>query len=381
MWIELEEEIFHDIESIDNPYDKRVLALNSLFDSMWKCQHIVYASYSSLEKMLRHPMISATNQKFISWIMQKYVYVYECSEIVACKVFVTSEDIKLSKDENGFRVSLSSFINVRETKLLTENESDALFFQRIFAYISQIKELASTFDIKFENDAFHGGNAPSKIQQAADEGRMMICITDSDRDYVGGRRGSTWEGANKKVNKLKRNHIIHLYELGVREKENLLAPEMYLLFEENGLLSVVNREFMDSNTLLYFDIKEGVAYKRIIQPDERWNSHYGKLVERCRAYEICNEEACSEKDVYIKGIGGSICDTVSSVLLAKDKQEETNNMRKASLSKEKQLLITQEREKLLAEIPECIMQEWIRIYNLLFTWGCRLSKKALPIYE
>lgn len=381
MWIELEDEIFSDIENIKDPYDKKIMAINTLFDSMWKCQHIVFASYACLNKISNHILISQTNQKFIKWIIEKYIYVYECSDIISYKIYVSSENIETYYCNLGYHISIYKCIDIRETKLLTENEADGIFFQRIFKYIAYEKKIISNYSIKYENDAFHGGNAPSKIQQTANEERIMLCIVDSDRDYIGAASGCTFVGANAKVKKLKKRHIIKLYELNAREKENLISPEMYLNIVENDLLNIINQEFKEENVLLFFDIKEGVTCKKKLYPDTGWSYHYNNLIKRCENIGICNIDAKEDTDVYINGIGGKICEYVSGIYFAIDKEETELYMEKASLNKQKKEIIIKEKNTILKNTPECIKREWYKLYELLFTWGCCLSEKKLPFYE
>ncbi len=381
MWIELEDEIFSDIENIIDPFDKKIRALNTLFDSMWRCQHIVFANYVQLMKVAKHPLISQTNQKFVKWIIEKYIYVYECSEMIKCKIYVSAYEIDTYRCEKGYHISIYRCTDIKEAKLLTENETDGNFFKRIYNYIANEKNTDAIYNIKFENDAFHGSNASSKIQEIVKEDRIMLCIVDSDKDYKDGKSGSTFNSANANVRKCNKKHIIMLYELNAREKENLISPEMYLCFIEDKLLELINNEFKDENILLYFDIKDGITYKRKLVPDIRWNNYYNELINKCEEKNICNLEAKVEKDIYIHGIGGSICEKVSSVFLSIDEGETMENIIKASLDKDKKNKIIKNKKMIINNIPPCIKKEWNALYELLFTWGCCLSEKKLPFYQ
>lgn len=380
MWIELEDDILNNYENIEDPFDKRFIALNALFDAMWKCQHIIYASDVLLRKLEKHPLINPVNQSFIMWIRQNYIYVYECFDIIQFKAIVSNKIDVVTRKDAVFYIPLTQIIEMHETKLLTENETDAKLFKRIFTYIFQKEKMSTNFFINMENDAFHGGNVSAKIQQESESDRIMLCIVDSDRDYENGECGGTLRAANSEYKKIKDQKLFYLYELKVREKENLFSPGMYLLVSENGLLEVISDKFDNECIYRYFDIKEGVKSKKLCNANARWQQHYGSLIEACKNRGVFKETE-REDDYCIKGIGGKLNEIVADILLETNETKFEDNMKRNSLSKERKEKIRKEKQMVLDKLPTCLKLQWRELYLLLFSWGCCLSKKVLPMYE
>ena len=383
MWIELPDEIIENIKEITNPLDKSIIIIDTLFTSMIKCQHIIFGSETLLKYLERCDLISPTNRKFIQWIRQQYIYVYECYEILPYKINVILQGDTIKRVGDIFYVPLKFLYEVRETKLLSENENDALLFLNIFSHVNKVKKLSSNFSIRFENDSFHGGNAPSKLNQAIIEERIMICLIDSDKLYVNGKHGDTYRGANDVYKKIKNNHVIHMKELNVREKENLIPPRLYLCITENCkvLLEILDGFIDNENIMKFFDLKDGDKFKNTT--DENWLSNYQEIFDKCIEKEIYIEppEDMEGRESYlcIKGIGAKLCDLVNAMIL--DPSEKyLDYMEQHSVDENKKMLINDFRDKVMDVLPEYLKKEWEEIFNLLFSWGCCLSKDILPTY-
>ena len=88
MWIELTEDIDECLENITNPMSKYAIALNTVFDSMIKGLHIVYASRKRLDNLQKADYINPSIKYFIELIKCNYVYIYSCKSIVDYKIIV-----------------------------------------------------------------------------------------------------------------------------------------------------------------------------------------------------------------------------------------------------------------------------------------------------
>lgn len=383
MWIELPDEIIENINKITNPLDKKIIIIDTLFTSMIKCQHIIFGSETLLKYLESCELISPTNRNFIQWIRQQYIYVYECYEILPYKINVILQGDTIKRVGDVFHVPLKFLYEVRETKLLSENENDALLFQNIFTQVNKYKKLSPYFSIRFENDSFHGGNAPSKLNQAACEERIMVCLLDSDKLYANGKRGDTYRGANTVYKRIKNDHIMHMKELNVREKENLIPPRLYLCVTENCkvLLEILDDLVERENIIKYFDLKDGVKFKNIT--DEKWMNNYKEIFDKCNEKNIYNEppEEMEERDNFlcIKGIGAKLCDMVNATIL-EPSERYVDYMEQHSISEDKRILVTDIRYKVMDVLPEYLRIEWEEIFELLFSWGCCLSTNILPTY-
>ena len=383
MWIELPDEIEEYLCNITNAMEKSALALNALFDSMLKGKHVVFASRKLLNQIEKLNYINKSNRDFICWIKQKYVYLYACKEVVEYKIKVTSRENTFVISDKLYEVSLSYFYDIQEVKLLTENESDGEFLEGIYRYIKNKNGMSKYFDIKFENDSCHGGNVSAKIIQTSKEKRISLCILDSDQEMAGAKKGDTYQGANNSYKKVKKNHIILLKELEVREKENLLSPNIYkIICEKNKtMLEVLECFFEDENILKYFDIKDGVKLKRY--QDEVWKNYYQKVIDKLieqGVFKIPEDEKKQKDFLCVEGIGEKACNVLCKLLL-KDEEVCKKTLRNIKLDDEKNKLIWKIRENIEEYLPEYLYVEWKQLYKLLFDWGCCISRNNLPIYQ
>lgn len=383
MWIELPDDIEEYLCCINNPMCKSALAVNALLESMLKGQHIVYASRKLLNTIEHLDYINPSNKAFISWVKQQYVYVYGCKNIVEYRIVVTVFEDAVSVNDKMYMVPLNYFYDFRETKLLTENETDGDFFLKIYSFIKRDKKLGNIHSVKFENDSCHGANVASKIAQTAKDNRIGFCILDSDKEMKGAAFGSTYKGANNAFKKIKNNHIILLQSLDAREKENLFPPCLYIaLCEEKAqFLSIIDKFIEDENIIKYFDIKDGIKYKTY--NDSAWRSYYIKVVDMLMQeglFLLPDEEEVAEEFMCVDGIGAVICDVISKVFLGSEELAEEVMCRRGIPNEKKEQIRTM-RESLSCILPAYMYSEWEQIHKWLFSWGCCISEKKLPNYH
>lgn len=385
MWIELPDELIEATAEINTPMNPLILSIEQLFYSMYRGNNIVYGSENVLDHFQNHKLTSVTTKHIISWIKKMYIYVYEYSDEVTWKIVISSSAKKITRKEKTFTVPLIFFLDYRPVKLLTENESDANLFKNIFNQISTKKKLSTNYTIKFDNDSYHGSNASSKIKSLAENDQMMLAFVDTDCDFEGDSCKSTYTGANTSYKKFKDSKIIHLHAPNVREKENLIPPNMYLavMNEESKLLKILKEHFLiDENIIKYFDIKDGIKYKKV--RGSKWYETYKDLINKCRDEGIFDTppKGCEKEDEYtcIKGIGANACDVVNRVILDRSVHIDTA-INKNSIAKSKKEEIERCRENIFQDLPDYLMREWEDIFGLLFSWGCCLSDELIPCYE
>lgn len=384
MWIELPDEIEEYLSNINSAMNKSSLAINALFESMLKGQHIVFATRKLLSRIAELEYINPSNRDFICWIKQKYIYVYGCKDVVEYKIRVISQQNTIRIIDKTYEVPLEYFYDFRESKLLTENETDGVFFLDIYNFVRAQKRVSNFFNVKFENDSCHGANVASKILQNAKEDRIAVCILDSDREMKDAKLGDTYKGANNSFNRIKNNHIMLLKALGVREKENLFPPAAYMLVcdENQILLKVLNHFAKEENVIKYFDIKDGVKLKKY--QIAGWKQYYSEVIEeliREGGYKLPEiVDGCNPEFICIEGIGDKICDVVCKVLL-EDENVCKKVLKERGIPEEKRKSIMETRKTIPQLLPEYIYDEWEQIHNLLFSWGCCISEKRLPNYQ
>ena len=382
MWIEIPDELEQYLYNIDNPMSKESLAVNALFESMLKGQHIVYASRKLLSVIQGLDYINPSTKAFARWLRQQYIYVYSCKNIIEYKIIASVDNLEITAVNKNYYVPLAYFFDFRETKLLTENETDGKFFIDIYHFIRKHKKTSDMYSIKFENDSCHGANVAAKITQNALENRIAVCLLDSDRELSGAKTGATYKGANNSYKKIKNNHIMYLSALESREKENLFPPSAYipLCKEKIALLNVLSQFISEEKIIRYFDIKDGIKYKKY--KINGWEQYYKRVIDELKKEGIYKMPESGEEDddfVCLEGIGDKMSDIVCKAFLESEEISEKLLSSRGVGEKDKQKI--QEIRKSIRDIlPKYMYDEWEQIHNLLFSWGCCISEKSLPNY-
>lgn len=106
-----------------------------------------------------------------------------------------------------------------------------------------------------------------------------------------------------------------------REKENLFPPSVYLLLcqECTDLLTTLNKFIDNEKIIKYFDIKDGVKYKKYKICG--WKQYYKSVIEefeKTGAYRLPIEGDDLDKFICIKGIGDKMCDIACQALLGEE---------------------------------------------------------------
>ena len=379
MFIKIENDVIDLLEKSKDQFDTCVMVIDKLFDSMLMGKHIVYSSAKNLKRITQVPLISERTRLYVSWILKEYPTIYGCKNIVDIYLLVSAKSSEVILNEDCFQIPLEYALDIRETKLLTEHESDAKFYIELSKYIQKKQRINTFYSISYENDSYHGTNGKVKIEQVAESKRIVLCVVDTDKDYPEGSHGDTYRVVKKAVNSAKRKIAIKLVELPVREKENLFPATIYKEFSGNGLIHVISDNYSDNEVIAnYFDIKEGVKYKKYINRDEKWNKYFGELLSDCINEEICNNKlTMGDGDkYYIVGIGDKICDGVVDALFLGDKALVKRHFN--SLSEAQRERIMKNRQNMLDSLPEFVIKNWETLSQPIFSWGCCIDRKRYP---
>lgn len=383
MWIEISNDIVEGACKNDDPMSKEVCIINDLIDSMFKGKHIVFLRKVMIDKLIKWDNLSPTNKKYLGLINQRYTTIYSVRDRIKYKIVVSKTSGDISLRDKVYDVPLEYLEDVRETKFLTENESDGIFFEGICKLIMEIEKMNAVYNIKFENDSGHGSNVVSKMKGIASDKRIAICILDTDKEMECSAVGSTYKGASNCLKKIRKNTIIHLEALKSREKENLIPPSVYKLFcKEREELLVVLEKFEDKEKIIrYFDIKEGINYKKY--KIEGWIDYYKEVIGMLKESGIYNlpDEKSGDNFVCIEGIGEKWCDIVQKVILGPEEDCKKKLSEIGVLDEDKIKYIRNEiRREKNRVLPIYIYNEWKDIYKWLFDWCCCIDKKAFWSY-
>ncbi len=378
MYIIIEDDVFENLEQIDDAFDPRIMAIDHLFDAMIKGKHIVYSDIKNLIKIKNIEKLGARTRQYVGWIIKEYAQIYSCKSIITKYLSVSTKYKKISEKEDYFEVPLEYVLDIGETKLLTENESDAKFYQQLSKYRYKQKQLNGIFDVCFENDSYHGANGVSKIEQLAEGNKIVLCVADTDMDFPGDAKKSTFKGVNGAIKKAKQRIATDLLDFPVREKENLFPAMVYSKFTDVPIIRVISEKYPEDEAINnFFDIKDGIKYKKVLNPQEKWKKYYNALMSDCEKENICNKNLGEDDGdkCYISGIGEKICDNVAEVLF-------TGNIKQTreafNMNDEEATSICGKRYELLSEMPDFVKENWKVIAKSLFNWGCCINISRYP---
>lgn len=380
MWIELPDELEKDILNINNEYDKLASVLNELFESMYKGKHVIYCSPDLLVLLSNNCFITNKMKSYIKWILNKYLLFYSAEDIMDYKIIVTSDE-KIRVSNCIYYVPYEILYDIRETSFITEHESDAVFYKYIFDHINKYFK-CNDYSVCLENISGHGTNIPSTIDECLKKNRITLCITDSDKDYDNCDYGGTYKKAKEVYDDRKDDSIFMLDVLGVREKENLFSPNIYKEFSKQHIkfLTVLEKFIDNENVIKYFDIKEGVKYQQYL--DSFWLSYYLTVVDELKnekIFHLPKENEEEGKYCCISGIGRHLNEEVCMALLC-DKEEFEKIKNSGKYNKKKLQLIVNWRKTLNDLLPDFIFEEWVRLYKIMFSWGCCMSENTKPYF-
>ena len=380
MLIVLEDDVFDEIENAKSSYDDVIQAVDRLFDGMYMGKHLVFTKLNNLNKIKNNSLFSPRTIDFTQWISRKYSQIYSCKDLVEAYISVSTKYKKVArnKTKNFIEVPIKFVIDISATKLLTENESDAKFYEMLAKYVFN-KKGKGYCTFKYEKESYHGGNGFDTIVQVAENDGFALILVDSDMDYPEGKHGTTYKKVNEAYKNIKDKIPVEMVVLPVREKENLIPASIYNRISDCGLVKVISDKFSDNEVITnFFDIKDGVKYKKINNHTAKWEEYYGELLSECKKQHVCNAEETDNMDKYfVSGIGGKLCDVIAT-LLFEEKTDISGNNQLNCYSDEQVNEFLNNRDAILESLPEFIFNNWEYLANKIFSWGCCIDVKAYP---
>lgn len=134
---------------------------------------------------------------------------------------------------------------IKENIIVSENYSDTEAYISFAERAQQEKFLKIPKIIKLKYINIPGGGTETyKVfrEHAQIKGQIVLCMCDSDKSTEDGPFGKTASFILKHQSEIENKCISGVYVLNVREKENLIPPELYVLhpsYSENELLNAL----------------------------------------------------------------------------------------------------------------------------------------------
>ena len=263
MLIFLDDDITHELN------DNNIIAIQNIAECIRSGRHIIIANRSLLKSLYMLETISPVNQRIFKHLYNHITqygmirdriktYVHISSAINNVEKAITDKHIIYKMPLHIF----SDSKNLQETKLICEDLMDCEFYQGLAKYYMRQKHLSGS--IGFEKINGGGLNTGKNYEDKLSATYTpCLAIVDSDKTSPDGLLGETAKYVNNVYSKYNDNHVTYTHILQVREKENLIPPEVYYNLELNQdikkqheiLLRMYNSDY--KNSYLYGDIKRG----------------------------------------------------------------------------------------------------------------------------
>lgn len=379
-----------------NLFSKEVKAINSIAHAYINMQHLVIASRDVLDYLCEFSLLDNSSKMVFYYLSSQSYYFDEYEKKFECMIIAHKRQKEFSKVNNTYRVPLESLQQLSYSTLISENLSDCYFYESLCKKMMTENNEYNNFSIQFHHIHCGGSDAYKTTLNELNYNNFCLLIMDTDKSYKDDDVGTSLKSARKIYIEKKNDHIIDLYELGVREKENIIPPSYYLLClnppQKKLFYRLISYEEDENNNeyLRYLDLKDGIKAKKYKAKDTNWHKLYDPYLMELEINELlsCSIEQINNQDdefLFLKGIGGDIVDTFRKDILCgglKDKLEEKRIINGIPPNAIKALEIQVERSlSLFTNLPSYIRNDWIGLCNKLLAWGCcALESQAIINY-
>lgn len=261
---------FLDNDIISKKDDSSILAIQNFAECIESGRHIIIGSRGLLKSLYELDKLSPVSRRIFKMLYHKVTQFGIFKERITTYIHISGtikEVIKLETDKNViYKMPLSIFSNsknLQETKLLCEDLLDCDFYQDLTEYYINKNNLGGTIGFEKING---GGLNTGKVYEQIVSTNFSPClvIADSDKKNPLTNIGQTAQNIFDVYVQYNTQRITYSYILKVREKENLIPPEIYHCMESDDSIKhqfelliklYKNRDYRD--TYFFGDIKSG----------------------------------------------------------------------------------------------------------------------------
>lgn len=384
MLIKIDESVVSDLESITQ---KEIEALEYISLAMREGKHIVIAEYNTLKKLIKLVQLSDNCRKVYNNILKRYAIIKGIEKYVNGYILVVSGDnlILRTEYENKivYNVSLDYFNDsekILPLHIVSEDESDCKFYESIARKYIKEKEYGINLNIR----CIHGGGdktAEIYNRELLEYKRICLTIADSDKKYPTCSEGKTARGIRNIYNLNKNNNITEIHILNVREKENLIPPDIYMMCTKSSnskkdlqiLKDIYDNDIL-KNLYLFGDIKDGIRTDDIFE-----------LKEVCCTVleEDIIKKSMNQKHKITNGIGYMLSNVEKEILCGKlkdviNEKKKVLDRNKDNVGLKNEIIKLNEiylrANNLFDTISPDIKKEWEEISGKILTFACCISQ-------
>lgn len=242
-----------------------LIVLKSLIMSYRNGFHIICASADTLDYFASMKLLGTTELDVIEKLISKRATSKAYLKEISRRLIVYKDKCIVDAGDN-FTIDLSSLpIQIEKSVLMSENLDDCEFYSSLAKKIN--KGYSRSFDINLFFDSCGGSQGETTAKNLVErEHRFTVFIMDSDKHSSSDSRGESARKVFSFFDSHKTQSIIDYYELGVREKENLVPPSFYLKnpkYKKTGWLEyLADKEQSEeaSEFLKYADLKDDATH-------------------------------------------------------------------------------------------------------------------------
>lgn len=281
------------------------LSIENIAMSMREKKHIVMANRDVLITLARCEELDRKARNVFANILRKSAIIGSIKKYLEGYISVRGDIEHISLCKNSgitlYNVPVTYFDDSEKLlpfHIICEDESDYKFYTSIGK--KYLRENRYGFNVCFRG--VHGGGEKTHSNYKTyltEYNRSCLAIADSDKKDINCNIGGTARKVEQVYNKFKSSFITDIHILGVREKENLISPELYSLCStskcskiELEILNYIYKNKTLKNLYIYTDIKDGIKYKEIFQNNINYKCVL-KYLNEC--YQLGNKKKIIEK--------------------------------------------------------------------------------------
>ena len=408
--------IYLDEDIINNLDDTSVFAIQNIAECVRAGRHIIVAKRSLLKKLYMLTSISDVDRRVFKKLYSQVTQYGSLKNRIKTYIHISSSvknvEKKVEMDHVVYIMPVQLFSdcsNFQKTKLICEDLFDCEFYQSLAKYYMEQNHLSGK--INFEKINGGGLNTSKNYEEKLNSNYTpCLAIIDSDKTSPEGMLGKTAQYVNAVCNKYDNNHVTYTHTLKVREKENLIPPEIYYNLESDAkikedfefLLKMYNSEYKDS--YLFGDIKSGfdkkadqemlkefitVEVKKLVDEDFAIDElkEYGKQLKQmigdnvfCSVVDELYREPVKEKENIIHGVRSAFGKFKESIL--EGKLKDRNAQKKEIVEKHGSKTLKEEVAELetildtISDVTKLSIKNefeeyWKEIASICYEWGCK----------
>jgi hypothetical protein len=299
-----------------------ILALNNLATTYREGKHILIGSLKVLENLKELKLLDDSARRVYHNLWSRFVYLNTYKKFED-RILVVDRDTPFCRSESEsqciFKVPITHFERLDRsdtTRLVCEDLSDCQFFIALAQkYVDEHRE---DFEVRISFRPVNGGgnNTYRMYEHEIQNDFIVLGIADSDREFPQSSVGATLRSMRNVYSRYCRTKIVGLFELEVREKENLISPSLYLLGANSSLKSLLHNlaRLEDvpehAEKLKYLDMKDGLK-AGTLKANSNAYAYYKDLFQ-----DVADLISCSIEDIFdldddyavIEGLGTKLID-------------------------------------------------------------------------